>query len=156
MSSFFVKSLDILILMWYNYKCFNIASSSGGIGRRPGLKILWDFLPCRFDPGLEHQKKRHPLDVFFQLYLPSASYIATQLYSALPSGIVLRTVEGKYNITETKGFYITFARQKYHSNGVGISLKTLASIMHLKATAKAHHPKVGVLLVCGKTDKNER
>ena len=30
--------------------------SSGGIGRRPGLKILWDFLPCRFDPGLEHQK----------------------------------------------------------------------------------------------------
>lgn len=29
--------------------------SSGGIGRRPGLKILWEFFPCRFDPGLEHQ-----------------------------------------------------------------------------------------------------
>ena len=59
-----------------------------------------------------HHEKRHPLDVFFQLYLPSASYIATQLYSALPSDIVLRTVKGKYNITETKGFNITFDLSK--------------------------------------------
>ncbi len=29
---------------------------------------------------------------FFQLYLPLASDIATQLYSAMPSDIVIRTV----------------------------------------------------------------
>ena len=53
-------------------------------------------------------KKRHPLDVFFQLYLLSASYIASQLYSASPSDIVLRTVKGKYNITETVWFQYHF------------------------------------------------
>ena len=74
--------------------------------------------------------------VFFQLYLPSASYIATQLYSTLSSGIVLRTVKGKYNITETVSFNITFALQKYHSNEVGISLKAPASILNVKARKK--------------------
>jgi len=38
-------------------------------------------------------EKRHPLDVFFQLYLLVTSYIAAQLYSATPSDIVLRTVK---------------------------------------------------------------
>ena len=34
-------------------------------------------------------------------------------------------LNGKYNITETKGFNITFALQKYHSDEVGISRKLL-------------------------------
>ena len=28
---------------------------NGGIGRRPGLKIPWDFFSYRFDPGFRHQ-----------------------------------------------------------------------------------------------------
>ena len=40
-----------------------------------------------------------------------------------PSGIVLRTVKGKYNITANGVCNNTFALQKYHSNEVGISLK---------------------------------
>ena len=67
--------------------------------------------------------------VFFQLYLPLASYIASQLYSASPSDIVLRTVIGKYNITEAEGFNITFALQKYHSNFSWNITKNSASIM---------------------------
>ena len=27
----------------------------GGIGRRPGLKIPWENIPYRFDPGHRHQ-----------------------------------------------------------------------------------------------------
>ena len=27
---------------------------NGGIGRRPGLKIPWDFISYRFDPGFRH------------------------------------------------------------------------------------------------------
>ena len=74
-------------------------------------------------------KKDIQSDVFFQLYLPSASYIASQLYSASPSDIVLRTVIGKYNITEAEGFNITFALQKYHSNFSWNITKNSASIM---------------------------
>ena len=39
-----------------------------------------------------HEKRLFRRIVFFQLYLPSASYFATQLYSASPSVIVLHTV----------------------------------------------------------------
>ena len=85
------------------------------------------------------------MDVFFQLYLPSASYIASQLYSASPSDIVLRTVKGKYNITETEGFNITFALQKYHSNEVGISLKIFASIINLKQKIKIIYNYINVV-----------
>ena len=28
----------------------------GEIGRRTGLKILWEFIPCRFKSGPRHQK----------------------------------------------------------------------------------------------------
>ena len=28
---------------------------SGGIGRRPGLKIPWEYIPYRFEPGFRHQ-----------------------------------------------------------------------------------------------------
>jgi NAD+ synthase len=31
--------------------------SSGGIGRRAGLKIQWALNPCRFDPGLEYDRQ---------------------------------------------------------------------------------------------------
>ena len=52
------------------------------------------------------QKKTTCFDKsFFQLYLPLARYIATQLYSAMASDIVLRTVKGKYNITPSKMEY---------------------------------------------------
>ena len=33
----------------HGHKCRN-----GGIGRRPGLKIPWDFFSYRFDPGFRH------------------------------------------------------------------------------------------------------
>ena len=28
---------------------------NGGTGRRPGLKIPWELIPYRFDPGFRHQ-----------------------------------------------------------------------------------------------------
>ena len=43
------------------------------------------------------------MDVFFQLYLPTASYIAMQLYSATPSDIVLRTVRCSPFVCANKG-----------------------------------------------------
>ena len=30
---------------------------SGGIGRRPGLKIQWEYIPYRFEPGFRHQNQ---------------------------------------------------------------------------------------------------
>ncbi len=30
---------------------------SGGIGRRPGLKIPWEYIPYRFEPGFRHQNQ---------------------------------------------------------------------------------------------------
>jgi len=39
--------------------------------------------------------------------------------------------KGKYNITETKGFNITFALQKYHSIEDEISLKLYISMVRL-------------------------
>ena len=88
------------------------------IGHRKKKHVNHDVTGIK--PSAGAMKKDIQSDVFFQLYLPSASYIASQLYSASPSDIVLRTVIGKYNITEAEGFNITFALQKYHSNRVGI------------------------------------
>ena len=47
--------------------------------------------------------------------------------------------KGKYNITETKGFNITFDLQKYHSNEVGISLNISAFIMYVKVKKYRSH-----------------
>ena len=33
----------------------------GGIGRRKGLKIPWDIVPCRFDSGPRHHKTNQAL-----------------------------------------------------------------------------------------------
>ena len=30
----------------------------GEIGRRTGLKILWEFIPCRFKSGPRHHKRK--------------------------------------------------------------------------------------------------
>lgn len=32
-----------------------IVCRDGGIGRRKGLKILRDYIPCRFESGSRHQ-----------------------------------------------------------------------------------------------------
>jgi len=81
--------------------------------------------------------------------LPTASYIATQLYSAMPSDIVLAQFKGKYNITETKGFNITFALQKYHSIKDGISLK-ITCIYYVLESQNKEHPS-GCFLFCLQT-----
>ena len=47
-----------------------------------------------------------------------------QLYSPAASDIRFASFGGEYNITEAKGFNITFAKQKYHADNVSISLKT--------------------------------
>ena len=80
------------------------------------MRSIWVVEQCGCEaymsPMAHHEKRLFFGIVFFQLYLPLASYIASQLYSASPSDIVLRIVKGKYNITETEGFNITFVLTK--------------------------------------------
>ena len=48
---------DILIEYLWVEKTTNIYKCLGGeIGRRTGLKILWEFIPCRFKSGPRHHK----------------------------------------------------------------------------------------------------
>ena len=47
------KKIDNILNIVYNYK----SCSSGGTGRRPGLKIPCPIKTYRFDPGLEHQRE---------------------------------------------------------------------------------------------------
>ena len=41
-----------------------LSCRSGGIGRRPGLKILCSKRTCRFDPGLRHQQSYRGVEQF--------------------------------------------------------------------------------------------
>ena len=43
-----IRSCDILNKQW------KAACRSGGTGRRPRLKISWDYIPYRFEPGFRH------------------------------------------------------------------------------------------------------
>ena len=48
---------DILIEYLWVEKTINIYKCLGGeIGRRTGLKILWEFIPCRFKSGPRHHE----------------------------------------------------------------------------------------------------
>ena len=41
-----------------------LSCRSGGIGRRPGLKILCSKRTCRFDPGLRYQQLYRGVEQF--------------------------------------------------------------------------------------------
>jgi len=56
-----------------------------------------------------------------ELYAPSVRDIC--FASDMPAG-----VRGEYNIAETAGFNIAFAKQKYHSVEDGISLKNVCDV----------------------------
>ncbi|MBQ7935541.1 MAG: hypothetical protein IJ333_04255, partial [Clostridia bacterium] len=60
----------------------------------------------------------------FQLYSPYGELYAPSVRDICFASDMPAGVRGEYNITETLGFNITFAMQKYHSDEVGISLKT--------------------------------
>ena len=69
-----IKDIDNVQILVYNNK----SCSSGGTGRRPGLKIPCPIKTYRFDPGLEHQREwlnhrrlRHSL--FFCLLLKTGN-----------------------------------------------------------------------------------
>ena len=54
------KVLDKLSELLYNYirvKDNKFLCLGGEIGRRTGLKILWNFFPCRFKSGPRHHLK---------------------------------------------------------------------------------------------------
>ena len=38
-------------VFFYNFVKESVTCPDGGIGRHPGLKILWPLRPCRFEPG---------------------------------------------------------------------------------------------------------
>ena len=54
------KVLDKLFELLYNHirvKDNKFLCLGGEIGRRTGLKILWNFFPCRFKSGPRHHLK---------------------------------------------------------------------------------------------------
>ena len=73
-----------------------------------GSVLEWGSRGRRFNSCHPDHEKRHLRMSFFSYICLAASYIASQLYSASPSDIVLRTVKGKYNITETDRFQYHF------------------------------------------------
>ena len=72
------------------------------------------------------QKKAHlQRRCAFFSYIRLRRVILLRSYIRLtPSDIRFASFGGEYNITEAKGFNITFAKQKYHADNVSISLKT--------------------------------
>ena len=65
------------------------------------------------NPSSAARKKHICLQMcFFQLYSPTASSIASQLYSATPSDIRFASFGGEYNITAERSGAISLLRSK--------------------------------------------
>ena len=77
------------------------ASSSGGTGRRPGLKIPWVNNPYRFDSGLEHQKRTTILIEwsFFFVFVPVRAqyHYESSEYIIWPSAINIISLQRTQN-----------------------------------------------------------
>lgn len=81
-----------------------------------------------------HEKSICESRCFFQLYLPVASYIASQLYTAYAvCYCALHSLKANIISLKLKVSISLLIFQKYHSIEDGISLKITASVMYLKA-----------------------
>ena len=84
---------------------------NGGIGRRPGLKIPWDFISYRFDPGFRHQ------------YIAEwSSLVARRAHN--PEVMRFKSLLRNHRLVERRVFFFCL-RQKWCGGGIWASRASL-------------------------------